>query len=99
MAIQERYVATDGDNTDTQGTYDAAVDLAHACSLTVAFKYAAAGDRVNIKNGNKAGESATPAGRWYRTANEPPCYRTSDRLPYYRTEDQPPCYKVISHDD
>jgi hypothetical protein len=54
-----RYVATDGDSTDTQGTYDAAVDLANACSLQVALKYSVAGDVVNVKNGTKAGDTAS----------------------------------------
>lgn len=58
MALQERYVATDGDNTDAQATYDAATSLANACSIAVAVKYAVAGDRVNVKNGNKAGTKA-----------------------------------------
>jgi hypothetical protein len=61
MAIQDRYVAVDGDTTDAQAAYDAAVDLAHACSLTVALKYAVAGDRVRICKGNKDGSAGTYA--------------------------------------
>lgn len=65
MALTERYVTTAGDATDAQATYDAAVDVAHACSLTVALKYAVAGDRVNICAGTysrSAGDTVTNAG-------------------------------------
>jgi hypothetical protein len=63
MAIQERYVASDGDNTDAQATFNAATSLAAACSLTVALKYAVAGDRVHIAQGKCNGTAGAYASR------------------------------------
>ena len=51
MGLLEHYISTDGDTTDTQGTYDAAVSTSAPCSLTVAMKYAVPSDRINIKSG------------------------------------------------
>ena len=58
LVLANRYVATDGNDVDAQGTYDAATGPATACSLTVAVKYAVGDDVIWVKNGNIAGTEA-----------------------------------------